>query len=44
MQEYMKLVDSYGKLGGKITDLDIILSLMVALGDPHKMLKFVHIA
>ncbi len=44
MQEYMKLVDSYGKLGGKITDLERIRALMGALGDPHKKLKFVHIA
>ncbi len=44
LNECMEFINSYSKTGGKITDLSRAEDLMQRLGDPHKKLKFVHIA
>ncbi len=43
-QECMDFIDSYSRLGGKVTDLSRAQELMNRLGNPEKKLKFVHIA
>ncbi len=43
-EECMRFIDSYSRLGGKITDLSRAEELMERIGNPEKRLKFVHIA
>ena len=43
-KEARAYIDGYTKSGGKIRDLSRAETLMAKLGDPHKNLKFVHIA
>ncbi len=43
-QECMNFIDSYSRLGGKVTDLSRAQELMNRIGNPEKQLKFVHIA
>lgn len=40
----MKFINSFSKKGGKVSNLDRINSLLKAVGNPEKSLKFVHIA
>ncbi len=41
---YNDLISRYSKLGQRVSDLSRIESLMRAVGDPQKKLRFVHIA
>lgn len=42
--ECMDFINSYSRLGGKVTDLSRAQELMERIGNPEKKLKFVHIA
>ncbi len=42
--ECMDFINSYSRLGGKVTDLSRAQELMELIGNPEKKLKFVHIA
>lgn len=44
MQKFEKFLSEFSKLGKKVDDLSRIDSLMKALGEPQKKIKFVHIA
>lgn len=42
-QECMKFIESYSRLGGRVTDLSRAKELMEHIGNPERKLKFVHI-
>lgn len=44
MRYYEQLLSGYSKLGKRVNDLSRIGTLLNALGDPQKKLRFVHIA
>lgn len=44
MIDAMSYISSFSKSGTKIENLDRIASLMASVGNPHKKLKFIHVA
>ena len=44
INEAMEFINSYSKLGEKVTDLSRIAELLDTIGNPQDYLKFVHIA
>lgn len=44
LNEAMEYIESYDRLGKPVSDLNRIVALMSLLGNPHKDLKFIHIA
>lgn len=44
IDKHMEFISGFSKQGGKVRDLNRIKSLLKAVGNPEKSLKFVHIA